>query len=244
MRNLTETELLNLWESCIDKPLIETALYLLAAADDTDLKGVAALSIGQRDARLLQLREWMFGSRLKNTAECPQCLEKVEWENKVKDLHLQQILPETGKIFDANVEGYNISFRLPDSNDLIYLEKSSSPNPSDELLSHCVTAISSKDNEHIIIADLTVSIKEKINELMSKEDPQADIMIKITCPSCNYQWETGFDILSYIWTEINSWAKQILQEIFMLAKFFGWSEREVLEIGPKRRKLYLEMVRA
>lgn len=244
MRNLTETELLNLWESCVDKPLMETSLHLIAtASSDPDLSGIASLSIGQRDARLLQLREWMFGTRLKNVAECPHCTEKIEWENEVKDLRLQPLLPGIGKIFDVKIGTYNISFRLPTSHDLFHLKQASSLKSENELLNRCITAIS-KENERMITSDLPVNIIEKINELMSKEDPQADIMMLVTCPSCERQWESGFDIQSYLWTEINSWAKQILREIFILAKYFGWSEREILEIGPKRRKLYLEMVRA
>lgn len=244
MRNLTETELLNLWESCMDKPLIETSLHLIAtASSDHDLSGVASLSIGQRDARLLQLREWMFGTRLKNVAECPHCSEKIEWENEVKDLRLQPLLPGVGKIYDVKIDAYNISFRLPTSHDLLHLKQSSPKTPANELLNRCINSIS-KENERVITSDLPVNIIEKINDMMSKEDPQADITMLVACPSCKSQWESGFDILSYLWAEINSWAKQILQEIFILAKFFGWSEREILEIGSKRRKLYLEMVRA
>src|SRR5664279_677668 len=92
MRNLTETELLNLWEDCMDLPLIETSLHLIGTASSVnDLNGIANLSIGQRDIRLLQLREWMFGSRLKSMAICPHCSERIEWENEVKDFRLQPL---------------------------------------------------------------------------------------------------------------------------------------------------------
>lgn len=244
MRNLTETELLNLWESCMDRPLIETSLHLIAtASSDKDLSNVASLSIGQRDARLLQLREWMFGGRLKNVAKCPHCSEKIEWENDVKELRLQPLLPGVGKIFDVKIDAYHINFRLPTTHDLFHLKESSSQKPANELLNRCITSLR-RENETVVPSDLPVDIIEEINDLMSKKDPQADIIMLLTCPSCEKQWESGFDILSYLWSEINSWAKNILREIFILAKFFGWSEREILEIGPKRRQLYLEMVRA
>lgn len=228
----------------MDRPLMETSLHLIATASSVhDLSGVASLSIGQRDARLLQLREWMFGPRLKNVAKCPHCSEKIEWENEVKELRLQPLLPGVGTIFDVTIETYHISFRLPTSNDLFHLKQSSSQTPARELLNRCITSIR-RENEIVVPSDLPVNVIEKINDLMNKEDPQADIMMLLTCPSCKTQWQSGFDILSYFWSEINSWAKHLLQEIFILAKFFGWSEREILEIGPKRRRLYLEMVRA
>ena len=65
MRTLNSIELLRVWEDGIHFTLTERSLQLLSIACGVpDLNKVADWSIGERDARLLQLREWMFGSRL------------------------------------------------------------------------------------------------------------------------------------------------------------------------------------
>lgn len=244
MRTLTEAELLNLWEDCIDRPLIETSLCLIgAASSDEEMSGIADFSIGQRDLMLLQLREWTFGSRIENMAVCPHCAERIEWENSVNDVRLQALLPQADKIFEVEIEEFRISFRLPTSRDLLSLQHHSSQQGASELLNRCIVKVLN-NNTVQATADLPINIIEQLNERMSREDPQADITMLLTCPSCSGQWESGFDILSYFWSEINSWARHMLQEIYILAKFFGWSERDILNIGPKRRRLYLEMVRA
>ena len=89
MRPVSASELLTTWERDMDQPLLPKTLILLCqASPGMELDDVAKLSIGQRDAMLLQLREWMFGPSLKNIAYCPKCNECIEWETDVKDLKL------------------------------------------------------------------------------------------------------------------------------------------------------------
>jgi len=51
-----------------------------------------------------------------------------------------------------------------------------------------------------------------------------------------------FDILTYLWSEIEDWAQRLLLEVHTLALAYGWSERDILAMSPRRRRLYLEMV--
>src|SRR5680860_853647 len=86
MRPLTSSELLQVWEKSFGKSLVEKSIHLLAVACSvTDLKLLTHLSIGERDARLFQLRKWMFGNRMINLANCPQCTTAMEWEMKTED---------------------------------------------------------------------------------------------------------------------------------------------------------------
>ena len=92
MRPLTAAELLQIWDEGTGMSLLEKTLLLLGKAYAIeDWKQLGKSSIGNRDAMLLQLREWMFGNKLKNMAKCPACNEIVEWETSTDDLHLQSI---------------------------------------------------------------------------------------------------------------------------------------------------------
>ncbi len=78
MRALLAFELLRVWEQGLTLTPVQRALALLAAAcPDTSTDALAGLSIGQRDACLLTLREWAFGPQLISLATCPACNERV-----------------------------------------------------------------------------------------------------------------------------------------------------------------------
>ena len=64
----------------------------------------------------------------------------------------------------------------------------------------------------------------------------------MSCPGCGHQWEIQFDIVSYFWAELNDWAKRMLRMVSRLAGAYGWSEDHILNMSPRRRQLYLEMV--
>jgi hypothetical protein len=62
MQSFAASELLSVWERGLGQSNIARAVALLALASPEETREtVATLSIGRRDARLLSLREWLFG---------------------------------------------------------------------------------------------------------------------------------------------------------------------------------------
>ncbi len=77
---------------------------------------------------------------------------------------------------------------------------------------------------------------------MNRADPQADVQLNLSCPSCNHNWQMVFDIVSFFWSEIHTWAQQMLREVHILASAYGWYEADILVMSPSRRQFYLQMV--
>ncbi len=244
MRPVTTSELLTIWEREMNQPLIQKTLILLCqACPEMESDDVVKLSIGERDARLIQLREWIFGSGLKNMVDCPACSERIEWETNIKDIGLPSAYNhEPTKEFNLEVDEFNIRFRLPNSIDISNTIANSGEHPPDpdELLKRCILKVQCRQ-KNSEINDLPDKVMNALSRKIEEMDPHADIRMKLSCPNCNHQWESRFDIVSYLWMEINSWAKQILRDVSVLAKTFGWSEHDILNMNPKRRHLYLEM---
>ena len=239
MKRLTTIELLDIWETYMHLSVIERSLYLLSTVYAADVSTIAMMSIGERDARLLEFRKWIFGSRLINMSYCPQCAEPIEWETDIEDIRLQEVLPESPtRILELEEDGFKIEFRLPNSYDM--LAAVSNPDGA-KLMSRCILKIKQDKNEYSF-EELPQKIIEGISECMSIADPQADIKMVLSCPGCKNQWEAPFDILHYLWIEIESWAKRIIKEVAVLARAFGWSEKEILNLSPQRRQLYLEII--
>lgn len=245
MKSLSASELLQCWDEGLDRPLLDRMLRLLSKVYSVDYAEVCRLSIGERDARLLLLRERLFGLKLKNIAPCPQCKVITEWEAKTEELHLQQLpslLSDKKHILEQ--EGYLIQFRLPDSNDLIIamFDKSRLVDQK-KIMADCVYEVSHLGKK-IHLDEVPNQMWSILDQKMSEEDPQADINILINCPACSHQWTAKFDIMSYLWAEINNWAQKIMQEIVYLARAFGWSEEKILNMSARRRQLYLQMLGA
>lgn len=252
MKSLNADELLTVWEQGLQQPLLRRALMLLAAAfPEIPADHLSKLSIGQRDGLLMQLRECLFGQTLLNTAVCPECHERIEWQNNLSDFLLSRDQIQTPlKEFDLDIGGYQLLFRLPNSLDIAAVINSNHKQDQkhyqryqQQLLSRCLLKIEQQgtgcDFEELPAAVL-VSLIDHLEVL----DPQADIRLNLTCPECSHVWTVLFDIASFLWTEINDWAEHMLQTVYQLAAGYGWSEQEILRLSPVRRQLYLGLMGA
>ena len=47
-----------------------------------------------------------------------------------------------------------------------------------------------------------------------------------------------------LWQKVRAGAERVLLDIDMLARSYGWTEREVLRLSPLRRAAYLQMATA
>lgn len=239
MRPLSASELLAVWENGSGQSLLNRQLSLLATACSIPISEAAQFSIGERDIRLLLLREWHFGDQLINVATCPKCCEKVEWEMTTRQLHLQQPRPEPNLIFSLESQGYSIDYRLPNSTDMMLLSQF---NHSYDLIKHCIKSINGQQGK-LDFSELTDQIFQDLDRHMAEADPQANISFDLSCPGCQHQWASFFDIMNYLWTEVDRWAKRTFQEIYLLARGFGWPEKEILSLSPVRRQTYLNMLK-
>ena len=98
-----------------------------------------------------------------------------------------------------------------------------------------------RDDRQRELSDETIAA---VSRAMLETDPQAEITLRLTCPSCGHEWELLFDIGEFFWTEISAQAQRLLREIDILARTYGWTEREILSLPAQRRRTYLELAAA
>jgi hypothetical protein len=242
MRALSASELLETWDHGFGQSPTRRALTLLhAACRETTPEQLAKLSIGQRDARLLALRELTFGRQLTSLASCPGCGERLELEALTSDLSARADL-ESADDLSLVVDRYEIRFRLPTSLDLIAISEAPERNSARaSLLARCIYS-ARFDGSEMDAAGLPPNVIEAIAARMSEADPQADCRLALRCPACDREWQSQFDIASYFWAEINAWTTRILNEVHILASAYGWSEADILGMSARRRQLYLNLV--
>jgi hypothetical protein len=242
MRALSVPELLGVWESGLAQGPVERALTLLGAAcPETPRDSLARLSIGRRDASLLTLREWTFGSRVDSLVECAQCGQRLELSFDVADV---RVAGEAPLELPAVVGEYELRLRPPNSMDMAAIAGRGEVQEKRQLLFERCLIEAHRGGQPALPEGLPPEALDAVAERLAEADPQADIQLDIACSTCGKRWRSTFDIVTFFWIEIEAWASRILREVHILASAYGWSERDILALTPARRQFYLEMVGA
>jgi len=239
--------LLHVWEEHLGSHPVRRAIAALtAAAPDRGWAEWVRVPIGERDRALLELYERLFGSDLHTTASCPQCGERLE-----SDFTAAQIRSDGGattSAFHLRDRGFSIEYRLPTSEDLLYVaaERPNTPGRAQGvalLLQRCVSS-ARRDDRSVEPSSLPADVMDAIANDMATHDPDADVRIALECPACSHVWELHFDIVSYFWSELDDWAQRTLADVHALASAYGWTEHTVLTLSSMRRRIYLDMIGA
>ena len=259
MHSLSAGDLLHIWEWGQGRSPVAQALLMLSVAyPEMPAEQLAALPIGQRDARLLRLRSQTFGSRLEATARCPVCGEALAYglaveelvgdgSNACGDASRTATLSHRGEGGEGEREyewrqgSYRVSFRLVTSADFLAIGGQSEEGARAVLLQRCLRAVW-KGEAAIAPEDLPDEVVQGVGEQMAQRDPQAEIVLNLSCLNCEHQWTVLFDIVSFFWREIATAAQRLLQEVHVLASTYSWRESEILAMSPLRRQAYLNQI--
>ena len=240
MTGLSAARLLAIWERGAGQPAAWRALDLLAAAYPEETPdSLADLSIGERDARLLALRETVFGAQLNSLADCPACGECAEISFQAGDLTGEGQAARPA--LEWSGEGWQVAYRLPSSRDLLAVHGAPLLEARRALLFGCILSVHQAGQP--APADvLPPDALEALARQMAEADPLADVWFALSCPACEHHWQAPFDVVAYVWSEVDAWALRILQEVHCLARAYHWSEAEILNLSAGRRQLYLSML--
>lgn len=243
MRPLSADQILRIWEMGQRLHWVDRALTLLAFSyPEQSVANLASLTIGQRDTLLLTLRERTFGNTLNCFAQCPQCGEELEFTLETAQIRLSEPgqYPELDYAFA--IEGFEGKFRLPNSFDLAAIAGDRNPEVAkSSLLERCLLQANHNGIE-ISHQELPPQVVTQLATQMAEADPQAEILFDLSCPACQHEWQTLFDIVSFFWTELSAQAKRLLLEVHQLARHYSWHEADILAMSAMRRTLYLEMI--
>ncbi|MDC0767020.1 hypothetical protein [Streptomyces sp. HD] len=143
-----------------------------------------------------------------------------------------------GSVVRVQQGGWDVEFRLPGVADLTAAARAADPRMA--LLARCLVS-ATRDGAAVGAGDLPVPVQRRIAEAVEAADPGADVTLNIACPECGAATRAELDIASYLWTELDAWARDLLLDVHLLATSYGWSEPEILALSPLRRRYYLEL---
>jgi hypothetical protein len=243
MRTLSGQEILYIWETGSGQYPLDRAMTMLAVAGpELSHAELLALSVGQRDAHLLAIRERAYGSQLPCYAECPACGERLEFVLDVTDLQVMQGVVPATQTQQMIYDGYELRYRLPNTTDLAAIAHCASVALArDTLVQRCVLQVSQEGTD-VAPESLPEPVIAVLAAHMLEQDPQAEILLDMQCPGCEHRWSVIFDIVLYFWTELCGHAKRLMREVHTLAQAYGWSEADIVAMSAARRQFYIDMV--
>jgi hypothetical protein len=204
---------------------------------------VASLVAGDREALLLQLRRLTLGETLDSVLTCADCDEPMELELRVGDLLVDAYEAPRSSYevaIDAADPPLMVRFRLPTVGDVREAARSGNGDPDAtraQLLARCVS-----EAEGGAIDDAGAEARAAIEVAMAECDPQAEIELDLTCPSCATPFSIVFDTESFLLQELDARASALFEEVHALAFHYHWSEREILAMASSRRERYIALL--
>ena len=232
--------LLAAWEEGQGQGPAHRALSLLAAADpEAGWEELAALPLGERDRRLLDLRQAALGGRLDGVARCPGCGETLDVALDSRSLRVEAV---AGPELALSRAGLELRFRLPDSRDLLAAEACAGVAEARRTLAERCVVEAWRGGAPVAAAALADEEVAALADALAAADPGAELLLELSCPVCGHGWSAILDVASFVWSEVEAEALRLLGEVHVLARAYGWREGDVLALSPRRRRLYLGMV--
>ena len=244
MRSLSAAELIRVWERGVNQTPVDRALTVLTAVSAESSDALAMLSVGRRDARLVEVYEQIFGQGFAAFAECSQCHERLEYSISRTDLAGRTTKEEEQDETPVTLEIGKMSLQLrrPNTFDLRAVSQCTEISMARRMFAErCIVGARTGENP-IDAHTLPDAAVEQVAERLAEADPQAEILVDLTCPVCGNGWQVVFDIESFLWTKVSAFAQRLLHEVHVLAEAYGWAERDILGLTAVRRQFYLEMV--
>ena len=236
----SNAEILAVWERARVQGPAARALTLLGAVSPLEtLEQLHAVSIGERDARLLQLREQLFGAEMPSVATCPECQTRLEFTLNARALSHESVPASVQRVSVGEME---LVLRPVNAGDLV--AASSCPTHAEArrvLCERCVVEARRGDTA-ISFAAIDRQAIEEVSAALAAADPGAELVIDVGCASCAHRWQVVFDVVAFLWTEIDALARRLLSEVHALAWAYGWREADILGLSEARRRFYLERV--
>jgi hypothetical protein len=236
---LPASRLLDLWAAARDDTWAGCAVRLAeagraaagATAPADDGRRATPEPIGRTVAALLRLPGGFAGGVLAATAVCADCEEELEFALPVADLLAlePEVRVDAGTV---PVDGRELGLRPPGFADLDAVAGEAPERRSEALARRCV--------EGDVPARLDDAVVAAIEAAVEAADPLVEIRVGLTCPECGAGLDAEVDVVAHVWAEVEARAREVVAEVDVLARAYGWSEREILALDEARRRLYLE----
>ena len=243
MRQLTPDDILRVWEFGQGKSLVEQAVILLAPAfPELSRDQLYQLPIGNRDLRLLHLRRALAGERLAGKSICPECDAELQFSLNVSQLTMGDYRQARPASYTESFDAFRVTFRPLNSLDQLHVAGVYDVEEAAERMRRAGILRAESAGAAVAFEALPDAVVDAVGERVIEVDPQVEVRFSLNCAVCETRFSAVFEAVEFVWCEVVALAGNTLEEVVLLARAFGWSERDILGMTPRRRQRYLDMV--
>jgi len=226
--------------------LLTRCLLRLGPMEPVTSDAVKQLTVGDREALLLRLRQITLGDRIACVLSCPACASTMDLDLQIRELLIPPY-PHAREFHQAELidEGhsYTVVFRLPNGSDqeaAAQVAAESVDDAADFVLRRCVAEIKREDDP--ALGNLPHVVRQALPQKMAELDPQAEVLLNLTCPECTAGFVVPFDIGDYLYREFSSREREFYRGVHALSLYYHWTEHAILGLSRRKRDLYLDLL--
>ncbi|MEX0762689.1 MAG: hypothetical protein WD208_13525 [Dehalococcoidia bacterium] len=195
----------------------------------------ASLTAADRDLVLAAVHVQVSGPLVRSALTCTGCREIFDLDFNLPDLlaRLRQANEQTQVRTLANgvfeLES-GVRFRLPTGEEECALIGMPQVEGVQWILERCVV-----DGEAGLAG-------EQAQLAMEQVAPVADVDLAAECPECGANERVHFDLQHYLLSGFMAERRTLATEVHLLARGYGWSRHEIMEMPRSQRKSAVSMV--
>ena len=227
-----DTLLLAAWDAASGAPAwVRAGVLLDELAPEPDGAAAADQPLGTLTRRFLDLAATWFGDELATVTECQSCGAALDAVVSVDEL--RRAIEATA----ASARSDDLDVRPLTLTDLAAAAGAPDHAAAGTILAR--RALVGFDRATEPDAELVAAVSAALDAV----DPLATLTVRLTCPTCGEASEPVLDLGACCWTLADARVRRLLDEVHELAAAYGWSEADIVALGPHRRAHYLTRVR-
>lgn len=201
------------------------------------------LPLPWREGLLLRLRRANFGGEMRGHSHCQGCGSDNEISLACDELltafPATDALPAEAGVTAALPSGAEARLQGLSSLDLADAAKLPAEAAALLLQERSLKSLA-KDGEARSWQQLDARDQAALSQAL--ENLSGGLRLEVICPACESRENREIDLGLWLAQEVSRAAHGLLREVDALARAYGWSENDILNLSPARRRLYLEMV--
>ena len=230
---------------------------------------VWTLPLSDRDRLVAALHQHCFGDAIESTLTCTSCQQRYELrfslqallddtDERAREAHRR--LREGGRLDGPGFEaegallraaptreaaasphlvyefGAGLRFRAPVADDERALAQSEQADGS-WLLERCLVREAKQGGPQLGTAEIQL-LEQALDQLA----PILSLQLEAQCTECQAVQQAHFDMAGYFLAQLSRERPLLIREIHCLARAYGWSHSEILELPRSLRQAYVALV--
>lgn len=195
------------------------------------------LSIGDRVALMLHVRQLELGDNLDCTVSCPRCGKVMSTVLSAAKL-LDMTHPAPSVSYGLEAGGFYLQVKplTAQDQDLILTIKEGD-DVQQTMARSCIL------NSDVPLPEkLSNEVIEALGLKLEQIDPLSDIVLDLSCLECGDKLHISFNAEDFILQELGISHGDIESEVHWLALHYHWSENEILSLPMQRRRKYISLI--